>query len=205
MTTGTANNFRVTSRVLGPGIIWAGLAIPSAGARLSLATVDADGLYTPLASENASAYAIGATKDGAVASIKSTSQDYMVDEILAPVDRKLQTVEMSIKCSLVGLTDEKVTQLLMMGFGTYSTSTGYKQNTVGFTSDSFTSMALIAPLREDPTKVLVFHMYKAIAEGGIEIATNHKDMAASPTTFKGYAITTRAATDQIGNYWWVIA
>lgn len=204
MTVGIANNFRVSSRVLGPGIIWAGLAIPAAGARLTLATVDSDGLYTPLASENPSAYALGATKDGAVASAKSASQDYFVDEILAPVDRKLQSVEMMIKASLVGLTDEKVTQLLMMGFGTYSTSAGYKQNQIGFASDTFTSMALIAPLREDPTKTLVFHMYKAIAEGGIEIATNHKDMAASPTTFKGYAITTRATTDQIGNYWWAI-
>ncbi len=204
MTTGTANNLRVASRVLGPGIIWAGLAIPSASSRLTLATVDSDGLYTPLASENASAYAVGATKDGAVAEIKSTSQDYFVDEILAPVDRKLQMVEMSIKASLIGLTDEKVTQLLMRGFGTYSTSSGYKQNTVGYTTDSFESIALIAPLREDPTKTLVFHMYKAIAEGGISIQTNHKDMAAAPTTFKGYAITTRALTDQIGNYWWAI-
>jgi hypothetical protein len=204
MSTGTANNFRVSSRVMGPGIIWAGLSDLSASARMSVATVDADGLYTPLASEHAGAYAVGATKDGAVCMAKSTSQDYFVDEILAPVDRKLQTVEMSIQCSLVGLTDEKVTQLLMMGFGTYSTSSGYKQNTIGYTSDSFTGIALIAPLRADPTKVFVFHMYKAIAEGGIEVAINHKDMAAAKTTFKGYAVTTRALTDQIGNYWWVI-
>jgi hypothetical protein len=204
MTTGTANNLRVSSRVLGPGIIWAGLAIPSAGARLSLATVDSDGLYTPLASENASAYALGATKDGAVATVKSTSNDYFVDEILAPVDRKLQMVEMSIKCSLIGIADDKVATFLTMGFGTYSTSSGYKQTTIGYTSDSFTSLALVAPLREDPTKCYIFHMYKAIAEGGLEIQFNHKDMAAAPTTIKGYAITTRALTDQIGNAWFQI-
>ncbi len=202
MTTGTANNLRVVSRVLGPGILWAGLAIPSAGNRLTLASVDADGLYTPLASENGSAYAVGATKDGSVCTVKSTSQDYMIDEILAPVDRKLQTVEMSIKAALIGLADEKVTQLAMMGFGTYSTSTGYKQNTIGYTTDTFTSLALVAPLRETPTMCYIFHIYKAIAEGGMEIAVNHKDMAASPTVFKGYAITTRSLVDQIGNVWW---
>lgn len=204
MTVGTANNLRVASRILGPGIIWAGLSAVAASARMSIATVDTDGLYTPLASEHAGAYAVGGTKDGAVATIKSTSQDYFIDEVLAPIDRKLQMVEMAVKASLIGLADEKVTQLLMMGFGTYSTGAGYKQETIGYTFDSFTGMALIAPLREDPTKVLVFHMYKAIAEGGIEIQTNHKDMAAAPTTFKGYAVTTRALTDQIGNYWWQI-
>lgn len=201
---GTANTFRVSSRILGPGIIWAGLAIPSASARLTIASVDSDGLYTPDATENPSAYALGATKDGSVASVKSTAQDYFVDEILAPVDRKLQVVEMSIKASLIGIADDKVATLLTRGFGTYATSSGYKQTTIGYTSDTFTSMAIIAPLREDSTKVYVFHMYKAIAEGGLEVQFNHKEMAAAPTVFKGYAITTRALTDQIGNAWWQI-
>lgn len=204
MTIGIANNLRVASRVLGSGILWAGLATPVANARLTLATVDADGLYTPLLAENPTAYAVGATKDGTVASVKSTSQDYFVDEILAPIDRKLQMVEMSIKASLIGLTDPKVTQLLMQGFGTYSTGAGYNQNTIGYAAEAFTGMALIAPLREDPTKTFIFHMYKAISEGGIEIAANHKEMSASATTFKGYAIATRLLTDQIGNYWTVI-
>jgi hypothetical protein len=204
MTVGTANNFRVSSRILGPGIIWAGLAIPTAGNRLTLATVDSDGLYTPLASENPSAYALGGTKDGAVASIKSNSQDYFIDEILAPIDRKLQTVEMSLKASLIGIADDKVAQLLTMGFGTYATAAGYKEVAIGYTADTFTSMAIIAPLREDPTKCYVFHMYKAIAEGGLEIQFNHKEMAAAPTMFKGYAIGTRALTDQIGKAWYQI-
>ncbi len=204
MTTGIANNLRIDSRVLGPGILWGGMSIPTAGARTGIATVDADGLYTPLLSDNASAYPIGATDAGSVCSLKPTSTDMFCDEILAPVDRKLQAVEMTITCNLLGLLDSVVTTLLLSGFGSYSTSSGYKQNTIGYATDSFTGICLIAPRRDDTTKVLVFHIYKAINDTGMVWGVNHKGLGNSPTTFKGYAITTRTLTDQVGNFWWQI-
>lgn len=201
---GTANNFRVTGRVLGPGILWAGLAIPSAGARLTLATVDSDGFITPDATANPSAYALGATKDGVECKVTAERTDYYADEIMGAIDSRIQQISMSISAALYGIMDDKISALALSGFGTYSTSSGYKQNTIGSATDSFTSLALIAPQREDPTKVFIFHMYKAICTSGITINSNKKDIGATPTEFRGYAITTRATADQMGNYWWQI-
>lgn len=202
---GTANNFRITGRVLGPGILWAGLAIPSASARLTLATVDSDGFITPDATANPSAYAVGATKGGVVCEAKAERTDFMADEINGPIDSKVQTVSMMIKADLYGIMDEKVSALVSAGFGTYATASGYKQNTFGYVADSFTSMALICPQREDPTKVFVFHIYKAICTSGLTINATKSDLAASTSEFKGYAITTRTPADQMGNFWWQIA
>lgn len=201
---GTANNFRLTGRVLGPGILWAGLPVPSASARLTLATVDADGFITPDATANPAAYAVGATKSGVVCSAKAERTDYFADEINGAIDSKIQQVNMMISAALYGLNDEKVSALLTAGFGSYSTAAGYKQNTIGYIADAFTGIALIAPMREDPTKVFIFHMYKAICTTGVEINVTKSDLAASQSEFKGYAITTRTPADQIGNWWWQI-
>lgn len=201
---GTANNFRITGRILGPGILWAGLPAPSAGARLTLATVDSDGFITPDATANPSAYPVGATKSGVVCEAKVESKDFGADEINGAIDSKTQQVMMSIKADLYGLMDEKVSALVMAGFGTYSTSSGYKQNTIGYIADAFTGMALIAPQREDPTKVFIFHMYKAKCVSGLTINVTKEDLAASTSEFKGYAIATRTPADMMGNYWWQI-
>jgi hypothetical protein len=139
-----------------------------------------------------------------VCSAKATRQDFFVDEILPPIDTKLQQVEMSIKASLHGIADEVITGLVLAGFGTYTTAAGYKQNTIGYATDAFTGIALIAPMREDPTKVLIFHLYKAINDSGLEFGVTKTALGASEAMFKGYAITTRATSDQIGNYWWQI-
>ncbi len=202
---GTSNNFRLTGRVLGPGIVWAGLPVPSTSARLTLATVDSDGFITPDATANPSAYALGATKDGVICSAKATRNKFFADEINGAIDSKIQQVEMMMKCNLYGLTDEKISALVTAGFGTYSTSSGYKQNTIGYVADSFTGIALIAPIRDEPTKVFVWHMYKAICISGVEINVNKNDLAASPTEFEGYAISTRTPADMMGNWWWQIA
>lgn len=202
---GTANNFRLTGRVLGPGIVWAGLPVPAAGARLTLATVDADGFITPDATANPNAYAVGATAEGVTVEAKATREDYFVDEIKPPVDTSLQQVNMSIAANLRGIADEKVSALVMAGFGTYSTASGYKQNQIGFAQDAFTGVALIAPMREDPTKVFIFHIYKAINDAGLGFKVSKSGLADTPAMFKGYAITTRTPGDQLGNFWWQIA
>lgn len=201
---GTAVNLRTVGRILGPGILWGGLPVPSASARLTLATVDADGYITPDATANPSAYAIGATKGGVVLEAKSERTKFYADEVYGAIDSKVQQVSMMIKADLYGLMDDKVSALAMAGFGTYSTAAGYKQNTVGYVADAFTGIALIAPQREDPTKVFIFHVYKAICNSGITINVNKSELAASPTEFEGYAIATRTPADQMGNYWWQI-
>jgi hypothetical protein len=201
---GTANNFRLTGRVLGPGLLWGGLAVPAASARLTLATVDADGFITPDATANPNAYPIGATKDGVSVQAKATREDYFVDEIKPPIDTSLTQVEASITANIMGINDDKISVLLTAGFGTYSTAAGYKQNLLGFSTDVFTGIALIAPMREDPTKVFIFHLYKALNQSGVAWKTSKSGLSDTPAEFRGYAITTRTPSDQLGNWWWQI-
>lgn len=202
---GTANNWRVAGRAIGSGILWGGLAIPAAGARLTLAAADADGFVTPDATANPNAFAFGATKAGAKLMAKATRQDFFVDEIPAPIDTKLTAMETAISTELAAVNDYDIVKILAAGFGTYSTASGYKQLTLGTVNDAFQSIALIFPTREDPTKVAVWHLYKAINDAGLDFTVGDKEMAFTPTNFKGYAIASRARADQFGNYWTVTA
>jgi hypothetical protein len=201
---GLAGDFRLTGRVLGPGLLWGGLPIPAANARITTAT-NADGIITPDATANPAAYPIGATADGVTCSARTSRTDLYADEIVAPVDTVKNQSEMSIAAKVMGIADAVVAKLITSGFGTQTTVSGFVDNRMGTAADVFTGIALIAPMREDPTKIFVFHVYKAINDSGFSFGVNKSGLASSDTLFKGYAVTTRAITDQLGNYWWTTA
>ncbi len=193
---GTAPNWRVAARALGEGQLWANLAIPGAGARLTLHT---DG--TPESVANPNAFHLGATKSGAKLMVKPTRQDFFVDEITAPVDTIITAMESAIAAELVGVTDMDLLELLTSGFGTLSSASGYEEISFGTKADTFTSIAHIFPTREDPTKFAVWHLYKAMNDAGLDFGSAKKEMSFTPVNFKSYAISTRAAVDQYGKYW----
>lgn len=198
-----SKDFQITGRLLGPGLIWANLDIPTAGARMSVAQ-DSDGFWCPdnTAGINANAVCIGATKGAITCSAKASRQDFFADQIPGAVDSKVTQVDAMIKADVYGLSAAAVVKLAMAGFGTQASSSGYVQNTLGYLADTFSCIALLAPRRDDTTKCFIFMLYKAICTSGVEFAIGKDDLAASNVEFRGYSITTRAAADQIGNYWW---
>jgi len=194
---GTTDNWRVAGRALGEGKLYANLAIPGAGARLTLdATTN-----TPDATANPNAIHLGGTKAGAKLMVKPSRQDFFIDEVVAPVDSIITGMEMAISAELVGVTDMALLELLTSGFGTKSTGSGYEEISFGTRADIFSSVALIAPLRDDPAKVFVWHLYKAINDAGLDFSQGKKEMSFVPVNFRGYAITTRAIADQWGKGW----
>jgi hypothetical protein len=199
---GTSTNFSPTKIRAGSiGHLWAGLAIPAAGARVTLHT---DG--TPDATANPSAKHLGLTRAGATARIVPAFDNYMADEFSAPVKTSMSGLEAVIEAELLQVFDTDVMTVLSAGFGTYATASGYVEYSLGVGTQAYTSLALIFPTEADPTKFAICHLYKCFNEAGIDsIGGARKDMSGLKVRFRGLDITSRAVTDTLGKIWWQIA
>lgn len=195
---GTATNFSVTTIKAGtPGQLWANLAIPAGGARLTLHT---DG--TPDSTANPNAVHLGMTKEGASFTFKPKVENYYADEFKSPIKAVIAETEAMISAELLQVEDMDVLKQVTQGFGTYSTSTGYKQITMGTGTLTYTSIALIWPTEADSTKFAVAHLYKAYNEAGIDgLTIGRQGQGGLKVSFRGLDITTRSAADTLGNYW----
>lgn len=196
MVAGTAVSWRGTALAQNAGQLWGLLAVPGAGGRITLFT---DG--TPETTANPNAFHYGITKDGMKQSIKPKYTKYYADEFRGPLVTNVDSVDMMLAGSLMAVTDMDVIKNLLAGIGTYATSSGYKQVTVGTLAIAYQCLANIFPLIEDPTKWGVFNLYSTINESGIEWAQSRKAIGEMPVSFSGYEVTTRAASDTLGNYW----
>lgn len=202
---GTARSWRTTALAQNAGDLWGSLAIPSASARMTL-TAPASGTgKTPDATENTTAFHFGATKAGSKLMIKPSFDKFNVDEFRGPIVTNVGGVEMGINCELVGVTDMDVIKNLLAGVGTYSTASGYKQVTIGSLAIAYQCVALVFPLIEDTSRNGVFMMYSALSDSGVEWTQSRKELGFVPANFVGFEVTTRAATDSLGNYWKEIA
>lgn len=197
---GTAVNWRGTALAQNATQLWGLLAVPSAGGRITLHT---DG--TPESVANPTAFHYGETRAGAKHSIKPTYAKYYADEFRGPIVTNVDAVEMSIAAELLAVTDMDVVKNLLAGVATYSTASGYKQNTVGALAIVYQCLASIFPLIEDTAKWGVFNIYSTLNESGIEWEQSRKALGGMPVMFSGYEVTTRAAADTLGNYWKQIA
>lgn len=197
---GTALDWKTAKIAQNPGQLWRGLAIPGAGARLTLA---ADG--TPDATANPSAKHLGATKGGSKLMVKATQTKFYVDEFKGAIVTNIDAVEMGISCELVGVTDMELMAWLLPGVGTRATASGYDEVSIGTKAIAYDSVALIFPLIEDTTKYGVFHIYSGLNDTGVEWAQSRKELGFTPASIVAYEVTTRAATDTLGKVWKQIA
>lgn len=197
---GTATDWNVAAIANTKGQIWANLAIPAGGARLSLHT---DG--TPDGTANPNAKHLGMTREGAQFLVKPKFEQFYADEFTAPIKTGLGEQEMMISAELLQVTDTALLELLTPGVGTKTVGTGYEQVTFGQRAIVYTSIALIFPTEADPTKFAVFHLYKGLNEGGIDIKTGRKILSGVSLSFRGFDITSRAIADTAGSFWKQVA
>lgn len=198
---GSTLNFSATQITNQYGWFWVGLATPGAGARLSLFT---DG--TPDATANPSAKHLGHTTEGWEMTANKETEDQNLDEVVAPVDTIITNLPVALAANLAQTQDiSGVLQYLVSGFGTYSTAAGYEQITLGISTMTYTACALITPTKADATKFLVYNLYKSLNDSGLANQIKRRGLGNNPVSFKGYAITSRAAADQVGNFWKQIA
>lgn len=177
-----------------PGKLYSGIAIPAANEEL---TVGAGGV--PDATENPNAKYIGETDGGWTSTITKEIAQEFVDEYKQPVEQYVEQVAMMIKGDLVMKTlDIDVLALVTAGAGTKVLSSGIEKITYGESTITPTGVALIFPLKSDPTKYGVFHIYSAYNQASIERVVSRQNRMVLPVEFVGLAITSRAATDTIG-------
>ena len=198
---GTATRYNALTIPAGVIVqLWTGLAVPAAAARL---TLDTDG--TPDATANPSAKHLGHTDAGLTVTGTETVQDFFADEVAYPIASSLDTVEYTIAGSALQVADEELVKFLAANTGTYGTAAGYKEFTLGYKSSiTYASVAAIWKSPLDPTKFAVFNLYNARNTTGFNFQIGRKVRSSSAFTIKGYGITSRAAADQMGNYWWQI-
>lgn len=198
---GTAKSYDATKIILGPGDLWVKVSVPSAGARM---TMYSDG--TPDATANTTAKHVGMTKEGCEVSYKPNVVDFEADELTSPFLSRIIAEDISIKGEMFQVFDWALLYAMTVG-GTYnsntSTTSGYEELTLGGLSAISTfSIALIAPdINAPTTKWVTIQLYKTYNKAGWIFRTTRKQPASLPFEFKGLSVTTRSATDQVGNIW----
>jgi len=192
----TAKNYQTSMVELGPGDIWLNVAVPGAGARITLFT---DG--TPDATANPSAKHLGMTADGAKLIYTPNITEFESDEQTVPIIVQNVKEILAIQGNMIQTLDSTLLNNLIAG-ATRSTGAGYEQNTIGgkITVPTFT-IAYIAPVYADTTKFMVYNIYNAYNKAGFNMDLSRKKMAAIPFDFQALSISSRATGDQAGNIW----
>lgn len=194
---GTATNFSPTTIKAGTsGYLWANVAVPGAGARMTLHT---DG--TPDATANPSAVHLGMTKAGATFTIKPSFENYNADEFRAPIKSSIMAVEMTLEAEILQVEDFSILEQCTLGFGTKTTGSGYEQISIGTKTLTYVPIALIWPTENDATKFAVVQLYKAINTEGVALQVARQSQGSCKVSFKGHDIVTRAAADTMGSFW----
>lgn len=194
---GTALNFNAAHITNQYGWFWVGLAIPAAAARITLFT---DG--TPDATANPSAKHLGHTTEGWEMTAQASTEDMVVDEQVAPIDTSISDLAVALAANLAQTQDiSGVLQHLVQGFGTYATAAGYEQIQGGIATIVFTACALITPTKNDATKYMIYNLYKSKNDSGLANQIKRRGLGSNPVAFRGYGITSRAATDTTFNFW----
>lgn len=194
---GSALNFNSAKVTSNYGWFWVGLAIPGAAARITLHT---DG--TPESVANPSAKHLGHTTEGWEMTAAASTEDLTVDEQVAPIDTAITDLAVALAANLAQTQDISGTlQYIVQGFGTYATAAGYEQIQLGITPLVYTACALISPSKNDVTKFIVYNLYKSKNDSGLANQIKRRGLGGNPVAFRGYGITSRAATDTVGNFW----
>lgn len=193
---GTAKTYNANKIMTGPSDVWVDVAVPGAGARMTLHT---DG--TPESVANPNAKHLGLTEAGSTASIKASIEAFEADELTTPWKQQLTGEEASIKGNFLQIEDWNLLGLITPG-GTKTTGSGYESLTFGgLTTVTTKPVALIGTSSQNTAKFVVFQLYQAFNTAGIEFQLSRKDFTKVPYEFKAISDATRAQGDQAGAFW----
>ncbi len=192
---GTSDRFDSTKVAIGPGKLYAGLAIPGTNGRLILAS---DG--TPDAIQNPNALHLGYTEGGTEWKYAHTLTSFPADESNFPIVSRITGEEATISGSLLQVMDFDIATILSPTAVRSNASGTTGMTFGGNTTFSYNSVAVVFPIEGSSSPVVygVFHLYKAVNDAGLAAQITSKKLGASPFAFKGHAISTRAAGDQVG-------
>jgi hypothetical protein len=195
---GTPKNYATPNIPTGPGDVWINVELPTVLNELTLDPTT----WTPDSTASATCVHLGKiSPDGLTITWKPTFEGQMSDETSAPYRYTLAGEEAVISGRWLQVLDSAI--LLKMTAGAAQrTPTGKSViDFGGLTTFSTYSVAVIWKMAEDPTKAVVFHLFKAFNEAGLELGIKRGADAGSPFSLRGLAISTRTAGQQIGQFW----
>lgn len=197
---GTADNFNTLDVGIGPGRLYVDLGTGTgewdiaSGIRLIL---DDDG--SPDSGQNPNAKHVGWTDAGWTFSVKPTFTNFFADESPDPIISRVTAQEAIVSGSLLQVMDMDLAELLNPTL-TRSDVMGSEGVTIGNATPQYTSIALIWPFEDDPTRFGVIHLYKAFNDAGLTGNITSKDISKSAVAFRGLAVSTRPQADRVGRY-----
>ena len=164
---GTSKGYDTTQIQQGPADLWAIAAAPvdAAAPLLTLATD-----LTPDSGTHTATH-LGLSSGATTFAAKTKMEHIGADQADGPVDAYMPELEATIEAELEQISAAKLQRVL--GVGTYSAASGYKQFTFGGTVAVPTlCLALISPQRGAPTKAVYALLYKAVSMGPLAILPN---------------------------------
>lgn len=190
---GTADNFDGTKILIGPGRVYADLAIPGHGGRLIIDPTT----RTPDAGQNPDAKHLGFTREGTEVRLNAELERFYGDESTFPLITRPQRETAAISGEILQVTDFDLLEILLPT-ATRSTISGIDGIHFGDGALNYTSVAIVADLPEDPTRVWVAHLYRALNDQGLAARVTRTQPAGVPFAFQGEAISTRPLGDRVG-------
>lgn len=194
-----ADNFDVLKTTKQPCKIYVGIAVPGAGAEMTLTAGEPDG------TENPNALHLGLTNDGAVLMGEVSTTEEFFDEFPEALEETIEQRTLKITANLSQVLDFDILEQVLNGLGTRADVSGKEKITFGEAALGTTGCAVVFPLKEDPTKYGVWHLYKASFKSKLELPISRQTRGVIPVEIVGLGIPGRAAADRQGAWWKQIA
>jgi predicted polyphosphate/ATP-dependent NAD kinase len=161
--------------------------------------IDAQG--EPDGGQNPNRRLVGLTDDGAVCTVGKETAGELFDEISEEQNITITKTSMNIKVSAAQVLDADNLAQATNGIGTavsIGTTPVVPVFTIGTGVLSYTGVAAIAPTLNDPTKFIVFHIYKGVNIAPFDLELARSKRAKLALDFQGNGIATRVKTDTLG-------
>lgn len=187
----------------GTAMLWYGVQVPAAGARL---LVDASG--NPVAG---SPVPMGASDGASTFHMESKIEEISIDQETAPVDSVMTAESAYIEVTLKESSLGKISKALAHATYSSGADTGlpsgaqnYEQLTVGgLVSIPQAAVALISPRRgfSAPGKFMVACLYNAYAKDPFQIGFARSKEAVYKVRFEGLAVLARQQGDRVAQFY----
>jgi len=187
----------------GTGLLWYGVQVPAAGARL---LVDTNG--NPI---GGSPLPMGASDGAATFHMEAKMEEVAIDQETAPVDAVMTAESAYIEVTLKESALAKISAGLANATYSSGTDTGlpagaqnYEEITVGgLVKIPQSAVALISPRRgfSLPGKFMVACLYNAYAKSAFQIGFTRAKEATYKVHFEGLAVLSRAQGDRVAQFY----
>ena len=187
----------------GPGLLWYGVQVPAAGARLLI-----DGNGSP---QGGTPTCMGASEGASTFRMEAKIEEISIDQETAPVDSVMTAENASIEATLKESSLLKISKGLAHATYTSGTDSGlpagaqsYEQLTVGgLVSVQQAPVALISPRRGFSSlgRYMVACLYNAYAKEPIQIGFTRTKEAVYKVRFEGLAVLSRPQGDRVAQFY----